>query len=142
MTQDIQMLNQIRQTTQMGQVGIRAVRKYTPTSAFDNAMQTQYVEYDRICKDADKLLAKHCGTPKNLSPLAKAGAAMSARFIARTDEKGSQIAKMMIEGNTKGMIKSLHGLHSLQPKDKQVTALAERLLQTEIDNIESMKRYL
>ena len=106
MTQDIQMLNQIRQTTQMGQVGIRAVRKYTPTSAFDNAMQTQYVEYDRICKDADRLLEKHCGTPKNLSPLARAGAAMSARFVARTDEKGSQIAKMMIEGNTKGMIKA------------------------------------
>ena len=58
------------------------------------------------------------------------------------DGSSSKIAEMMIEGNTKGMVKSMRQNRALHALDPKVSGLSNRLLQTELTNIEQMKPFL
>ena len=49
---------------------------------------------------------------------------------------------MMIQGNTMGVVKSMRSQRSLTVTDPQVMALSQKLLKTEQNNIDAMKRYL
>ena len=142
MQQDIEMLNQIRQNVQMGQLGIRAVMPGAGHAAFHEALKKQYQEYDLIHTDADQLLRRHRGKAEDLPMMAKAGAKMSAYMKRKQDPSISKIAEMMIQGNTMGVVKSMRAQRSLAVTDPQVTALSQRLLKTEQNNIDAMKRYL
>ena len=142
MQQDISMLNQIRQNAQMGQLGINAVLPGAHQAAFAEALKKQYREYDRIHTDADRLLRLHRGTAEDLPLMAKAGARMSAYMKRKQDPSISKIAEMMIQGNTMGVVKSMRAQRSLNVTDPQITALSQKRLQTEQNNIDAMKRYL
>ena len=58
------------------------------------------------------------------------------------DSSSSAIAGMMIQGNTKGMVKSMRQNRALTILDPKVSGLNNRLLQTELSNIEQMKSFL
>lgn len=142
MQQDCEMLNEIRKSTKMGQVGIHAVMKGGLTEDFHNVLKSQLEEYDAIYQEADTLLREHGGTPKNLSALAKWGSTMATSMKMKSDGSRSKVAEMMIQGNTKGMIKSIQSIRSMGILDPKVSALSNRLLQTEQANIDQMKAYL
>ena len=57
-------------------------------------------------------------------------------------EPDSKIAGMMIQGNTRGMILSLKNVRRCNQPDSQVAQLAQKLLQTEENNISSMVGFL
>lgn len=136
------MLNEIRKSTKMGQVGIHAVMKGGLSDEFHNVLKSQMEEYDAIYHEADSLLREHGGKEKNLSALAKWGNTMASSMKLKMDNSRSKIAQMMIEGNTKGMIKSIQSIRSMGVLDPKVSALSNRLLQTEQANIDQMKAYL
>lgn len=142
MQQDCEMLNRIRKSTQMGQVGIHAVMKGDLDTQFHKALKQQLEEYDKINKQADQLLQEHGGKPENINPLAKWGNRIATAMKHKADGSTSKIAEMMVEGNTKGMIKSMQSIRSLGVLDPKVSALSNRLLQTEQANIDQMKQYL
>ena len=142
MQQDCEMLNEIRKSTQMGQSGIHAVMKGGISEEMHNLLHQQLSEYDQIHAEADELLNRHGGKPENLSPLALWGSTMSAQMKRKADRSTSKIAEMMIEGNTKGVIKSMKSIRTMGVLDPKVSALSNRLLQTERANIEQMKGYL
>lgn len=142
MQQDVEMLNQIRKTTKMGQVGIHAVMKGGINTEFHDALKSQLQEYDAIYHEADSLLKQRDGEEENLSPLAIWGSTMASRMKMKADGSVSKMAEMMIEGNTKGMIKSIQSIRSMGVLDPKVSALSNRLLQTEISNIAQMKGFL
>ena len=54
----------------------------------------------------------------------------------------SKIAAMMIQGNTKGVIKGLKNMHAFPNKDSRVEALAQKLLDRENENIKQMEPFL
>ena len=54
----------------------------------------------------------------------------------------SKIADMMIQGNTKGMIKGLKNLHQFPEQDDQISILSQRLLDCESANIRQMQGFL
>ena len=45
---------------------------------------------------------------------------------------------MMVEGNTKGMIKSYQNIRAMDRTDAETMALSRKLLDTELHNIEQM----
>lgn len=142
MQQDCEMLNRIRKSTQMGQVGIHAIMKGDINPQFHRALKQQLEEYDEINKQADRLLQEHGGKPENLGLLAKWGNRVATSMKHKVDGSTSKLAEMMVEGNTKGMIKSMQSIRSLGVLDPKVSALSNRLLQTEQANIDQMKQYL
>lgn len=143
MQNDIHMLNSIRKTTQMGCFGIQAVLDEAKNPAFHNALQAQLTEYDCIYEEADRLLRERNGKVQNVHPLAKLGSTINSKLRAkRSEDTTSKIAEMMLQGNTRGMIKSMQNIRSMGVLDPKVSSLSNRLLQTEQANIDQMKQFL
>ena len=66
---------------------------------------------------------------------------MSKAKLARGNAD-SKIAGMMIQGNTRGMIKGLKNVHQFNRNDEQVNALSQKLLDCETANIRQMQSFL
>lgn len=140
---DVSMLNAIRQTTQMGCYGIKTVLNETANREFRSALRSQMNEYEEIYNEADRLLQERSGQVKDINPMAKYGSAMMSKMRVRTSPNPTaKIAEMMLQGNTRGMVKSMHNIRTMGVLDPKVSSLSKRLLQTEQANIDQMKRYL
>lgn len=135
-------LNEIRKGTDMGIVGIDCVIDAVDNQQIRNVLDEQRTEYQRIYNEADRLLENYGAEKRNLSPLARYGAIMASKMKQTIDNSEARVAEMMIEGNTKGLIKSYRCRRTLHPTDPQARGLAEKLLQTEVHNIEQMKQFL
>lgn len=143
MQNDTNMLNAIRQTTKMGSYGIQCVIDETASRPFRSALRSQLEEYDAIYNEADRLLRERGGKVKNVNPIAKYGAAMSSKMRVRASaDPTGKIAELMLQGNTRGMIKSIHNIRTMGVLDPKISSLSNRLLQTEQANIDEMKQYL
>ena len=83
------------------------------------------------------------GQVKSVHPLVKQSSVLSSRLRVRASEDTtSKIAELMLQGNTRGMIKSMHNIRTMGILDPKVSSLSNRLLQTEQANIDQMKQYL
>ena len=67
---------------------------------------------------------------------------MMTRMKLRGRNADSKIADMMIQGNTKGMIKGLKNIHQFVDQDAQVKTISQKLLDCETANIRQMQGYL
>ena len=137
------MLNAIRRTTEMGCYGIKSVLNETANREFRGALRAQYDEYAQIYEEADRLLRERGGRIKDLNPMAKYGSAMTSKMRVRASiDPTAKIAELMLQGNTRGMIKSMHDIRTMGTLEPRVASLSRRLLQTEQNNINQMKKYL
>lgn len=135
-------LNSLLKTTQMGQVGIRSVEKAADGSQLKNALKSQLKEYDQIEQEAYSLAKRRGWELKELNPMARSMADMAARSKLMCSKNDSKIAEMMIQGNTRGVIKSLQNLHRYHHDDTGISALAQKLLDCENNNIKQMESFL
>ena len=142
MLTETELLNYIYQATQMGQVGSQSVLPRAKEENFRRALKQQLIEYETLYKTTGKMLRVRGEEPKGLNPIAKTSSEFMAALKTMADPSTSNIAEMMIQGNTMGMTKSIQHLHDYHGKDERVRDLANKLLQTEQANIEQMKSYL
>ncbi len=136
------LLNSVMKTTQMGQIGIRTVLNYTDRPDLKQALRDQLREYDSIEKEAIKIAKENGWGVKNLNPVVKRMAKMSAQMRLSTGDVDSKIAAMMIQGNTRGSIKTLKNLHRYSEKNGQICAISQRLLDCETDNVVQMQGFV
>ena len=137
------MLNSIRRSTQMGCYGIKSVMNETVNRDFRNALRSQLNESESIYSEADRLLRERGGKAHNIGPVARYGSMLSAKMRVRTSlDPTAKIAEMMLEGNTRGMIKSMQNIRTMGVLDPKVSTLSRRLLQTEQANCNQMKQFL
>ena len=135
-------LSSLLKTTQMGQVGIRSVIKAAEGPQFKAALRSQLDEYNKIEKEAYALAKKRGWQLTELHPMARTMADMASRSKLMYGKNDSKIAGMMVQGNTRGVIKSLKNLHRYHQNDGSVTALAQKLLDCENENIQQMEGFL
>ena len=57
-------------------------------------------------------------------------------------ENACKAVEMMVQGNTRGVIKSLKNLHRYHQNDGSVTQMAQKLLECENNNIKQMEGFL
>lgn len=135
-------LNDIIKTSQMGINGINVVMNRTKQPALRQALKCQRREYSDIEQQA-KLLAQQKGYKiDQLKPINRKMGALMSRGQLLTGETDSKIAGMMIQGNTRGMILSLKNMRRCDKPDQQVAVLAQKLLDTEKNNIVSMQGFV
>ena len=107
MNHDTQMLQGICKSTEMGQSGIRSVMKSAKDPAMQRALASQLREYDAIHNQADRLLRDRGESAQRIPGMALTFSRMSAGMKMAMDSSSSAIAGMMIQGNTKGVVKSM-----------------------------------
>lgn len=135
-------LSSLLKTTQMGQVGIRSVEKAANSTQLKKALKSQLQEYNDIEKETYALAKERGWELKELNPMARTMADMASRGKLMYGKNDSKIAAMMVQGNTRGVIKSLKNLHRYHQNDGQVTAMAQKLLDCENNNIKQMEGFL
>ena len=137
-----EMLSSLLKTTQMGQIGIRSVLNTSMRPGLRKALETQLIEYDNLESEAHTIASQRGWELPELDPGRRIMAAMMTRMKLAQGNSDSKIADMMIQGNTKGMIKGLKNMHHMKQPDQRVQTLTQKLLDCETANIRQMQAFL
>ena len=135
-------LSSIIQTAQMGQIGIRSVLNAPLRASLKDALRSQLREYDSIEREALELAAVRGWALKELNPAVKHMANMMTKTKLSYGDRSSKAAALMIQGNTKGIIKGYKNLNQFAVPDERITALSRKLLNCEKENIHQMQGFL
>ena len=137
-----EILSSVLKTTQMGQVGIRSVLDASMRPGLRKALESPLQEYDSIETEAHAIAFQRGWEVKELDPGVRFFSDMMTRVKLNRRNTDSKIADMMIQGNTKGMIKGLKNIHQFPDQDDQVSTLSQKLLDCETANIRQMQTFL
>lgn len=135
-------LSSVLKTAQMGQTGIRSVLKSKPGPQLRRALEDQLKEYNAIETEAHAIAGQRGWMVPELSYGAKVMSDMMTRSMLMYDCSDSKIAGMMIQGNTRGVIKGLKNQHRYHGRDGKIAALSQKLLDCENANIKQMEPFL
>ena len=137
-----ELLSSVLKTTQMGQVGIRSVLDMSMRPGLRKALESQLREYDAIESEAHAIATQRGWELPELDPARRFLSDAMVRMKLTRGNCDSKIADMMIQGNTKGMIKGLKNLHQFPKQDDQVSIISQKLLDCETANIRQMQSFL
>lgn len=138
---NIKFLNLIYQNAQMGLIGIDTVIKKIEDEKIAKLVQEQRKEYEEFLEDAKEILLKYGAKEEEISKLKE----LSSKAMANVMTMGKNdkdIAKLMMEGNQKGVLEITAELNQYEGDDEEILDLAHRLLATEEHNREEFKQYL
>ena len=138
---NIKFLNLIYQNAEMGLIGIDAVIKKVESDKIAKLIKEQRKEYVQFLDDAKKILLKYGAKEEEISKLKN----LSSKAMANVMTMGKsdkEIAKLMMEGNQKGVLEITAELNEYEGSDEEILDLAHRLLATEEHNREEFKQYL
>lgn len=142
MLPETEFLQYVHKTADMGCQGIEAVLARIENSEIRGVLLHQQSEYQKIRKEAAKLLEQDDDAPENVGAMERMSAqAMSAMKLAM-DDSPENVAEMTIQGTTMGVVKTLRHLRDLPHGDNRVRALGEKLLTAQENNVEQMKKFL
>ncbi|MBQ9761584.1 MAG: hypothetical protein IJV82_00720 [Oscillospiraceae bacterium] len=142
MKNDKEILSSLIKTVQMGQSGIRCVQHKAKNHDLRQALHDQLEEYDAIEEKAYDLATRRGWLIGALDPSVERMASIMSRMKLIGGETDSKIAGMLVQGNTKGMIKSLRDIHRAKDHDSQVKTLAYDLVEREKENIRQASEFL
>lgn len=142
MLSEIQLLNHIYQTAEMGVDGIDSVLPYAEEPDLHRALLAQRREYEKLQNSAGAMLCQRGEEPKGIGVMAKMGSEAMSAMKTMVDHSATKIAEMMIQGSTMGVTKSLRTIRDCSLKDEKTRDLADKLLKTEEANIREMKKFL
>jgi uncharacterized protein (DUF305 family) len=107
-----------------------------------DALDAQRREYDAIETQAHKIAGERGWQLRELNPGVRSMAEMMTRARLQGRNKDSKIAALMVQGNTRGVIKGLKNLHRYHGRDPQISQLAQQLLDHENTNIRQMEDFI
>ncbi len=135
-------LSSILKTTQMGQIGIRSILKSSLQSGLRTELNSQLKEYDAIEQEAHGIALSRGWELKELDPAIKSMTDMMTRSRLSFGNADSKAAQMMIQGNTRGIIKGYKNLNQFPPSDATVANLAQKLIDFEETNNKQLQGFL
>ncbi|MBE6952402.1 MAG: hypothetical protein E7452_02485 [Ruminococcaceae bacterium] len=142
MDKTIHLLNDICKNTEMGVDGVKLMQKRCKSAALHAALERQLDEYGAIYSQASRQLGELGQTPKRIPAAAKISSHLSMTAKGLRGMTSSDIAEMMVQGSTMGVIQITRQSRLCRGCDPEATALAAKLAETEERNIDDMKRFL
>ena len=145
---DIELLQYVHETAEMGIEGLNSLDGQVRDDSLRRVLSQQGAEYRQIADQAERLkhqerLLRSLGEePRDPGLLAKVSAEVMSTFKTLADPSASNIAEMVIQGNTMGATKSTRHLGDYAGGNREIRNLAERLLHTEEANAAQMKQFL
>ena len=142
MKQNQEVLSTLLKTIQVGQTDIRSVLDTTMRSSLRNTLKDQLQEYDSIETEAYTLALQRGWELSELDPGRRFLRDRVTRMKLNGPNTDSRIADILIQGNTKGMIRGLKNLHQFEGLDHQLRILSQKLLDCETAHIRQMQGFL
>lgn len=142
MNNNVEFLNYVSKNAEMGSTSIKNLIDVVDGEKFREVLKNQIDEYEKIYKEANKLLDNYNEEQKETNPLQKFTSYIMIKMNLLTDKSTNHIAEMMMKGSNMGIIDIEKKLNSFDNLDKNVNYLGEKLLKAEENNIEQLKPYL
>ncbi len=142
MDTNIEFLNYIYQNAEMGKNIISQLIKIAEDVPFKQQLESQFREYNEIFDIASNKIQEANKTSKGIADFAKFTTYLMINFKTMTKKTPSHIAEMLIQGSTMGIVDVTKKLKEYKEADKDISALANRLLVFEQQNVEEMKKFL
>ncbi len=142
MLESKELLSSVLKTAQMGRFGIETVMDRAIAPDLKQELKSQKDEYDSIENAAHKLAGSRGWELEGLSAPLRYMASMMSKASIMGGETDSKIAGMLINGNTKGMIKGIKYLNRSSNCDSDIVALAQQLVSKEQCNIQTSQTFL
>ena len=145
METEIKMLSDIHKNADMGQDTLRHILDATKDAEFSKTVSRQMQEYEKAFQVSGQMLkARNAPEEQKEAPMiSKWMAHMNINRKSMQDMQTSKLAEMLIQGSTMGAVQMTRRLHQLTGRaDPALVELGQRLLRTEEQNIQEMKRFL
>lgn len=148
MTGDIKMhtnkefLDFLLKTTQRGQISIRSILDQNMHPGLQISLKKQLEEYDSIEAEAHNLAVERGWEMHDLDPAVRFLTDRIIRIRLTGKNTDSEIADLMIQGNTKGMINSLKAIHHFQTQDASLHILSRKLVDCAVAGIQQLQTFL
>ncbi len=111
-------------------------------SDFRKELACQYAEYNSIAEEAKGILREEGIEAKPISRARQAPIFAATEVNLRIDKTPSHMAEMLMQGSLMGMIDISKSLRENRDANEVSRNLANRLVETEANNIRSMREYL
>ncbi len=139
---DINFLNTIYKTSEMGIIGINDVIDKAQKEEFRNFLNKQREEYNKILEKAKNIFTSYGMKEKELGIMVKANSKMMSEMKLMPNSSDEVISKMMMEGTNKGIIKLNKAINENPNVDEEVKNLGAELIKIMEHNYEDLKIYL
>ena len=110
---DIELLQYVHETAEMGIEGLNSLDGQVRDDSLRRVLSQQGAEYRQIADQAERLLRSLGDEPRDPGLLAKVSAEVMSTFKTLADPSASNIAEMVIQGNTMGATKSTRHIKPL-----------------------------
>lgn len=137
-----EMLNYIYQNSQMGVNTIEQLVKISEDDEFKGYLTSQLREYKEINNKAMDIIKSMGFEEKGVGTFGEISTYMMINIKTLMDKSSSHIAEMMINGSTMGIIQATRSLKKYKDADKKIIALMEKLIETEENNFQQLKKFL
>ena len=135
-------LTDILKTAQTSQTGIRSVLDISMRPGLRKALEAQLREYDRIESEAHAIATQRGWELKEIEPAARFWMDVTTRMKLTRGNCDSKIADIMIQDNTRAMIRGLKNIHQSSSQDQQICTISQKLLDCETANIRQLQGFL
>ena len=142
MIEDVKLLNFIYKNAEMRIIGIANIKEDIKSKKFMKVIKEQENDYIAICTEALELLNQEHEKVEGITPMASLMTMIDAKMKTIKDSSTSNLAKMMMTGNNKGIIEIQEKINNYDGHNKKVISLAKKLLETEKRNLNDLKKYL
>lgn len=138
----VSVLKEIYQSAKTAVDAINTLIPKTHSIDFRESLKTQLEEYHSVADDAAVQLRGFHELPSDVSIFTKLGMWSAVQMNIITNTNTDHMAEIMINGSTMGIIDMTKRLKNSDDISPHAEDLANRLIKTEQNNIELMKRYL
>ncbi|HIY00704.1 MAG TPA: hypothetical protein IAA26_02465 [Candidatus Blautia faecipullorum] len=143
MNANAELLNFIYQNSQMGTDTLNQLMDITNDTSFQDFLQKHLEGYEHFHKEARQMLNESGCDEKGLGSFDKIKTYLMVNVQTMKDNSVSNIAGMLINGSTMGIIDAVKKLHQYEKEaDRKILRLMEDLQKFEEKNIEELKAYL
>ncbi len=139
---DITVLNCVYRNAKTGEQAITDLMPVAGDSRFISDLTTQRGEYTAIGKEAATRLVELGSQPQPVGAVKRAGMKMGVIMNTMTNDDTEHLAELMIKGSNMGIIDMTKTLNANGGAAPETLGLAQKLVNTEHDNIVRLKSYL
>ncbi len=139
---EIEFLKQLHQAAQMGRDTLEHVNNNIGPGELRNAVEKDIFDYSDVCAQVTKKLEARDCEPKPVGKMARTMASMMIDMKIKDDTAENEIAKMIIDGTTKGVTECAAKLGEYADVNDDIKNICYKLLWIQQKNIDEMKGFL
>lgn len=140
--QNAEILQAVYRNSQMAYEASSDVLKHCKNNMLFREINREKERYKNVAEQAKNELVKRNEVVEDVAPFGKMMSKMGIAVKTATNQSGHNIAKIMVQGTTMGIIDMQHAVNRSHNADPRIKESAERLLRREQEYCESLKKYL